>query len=90
MISFHILLIAEDQRNGLIHNGIIQKKHIFFFISHRTCTAFLKINGSSEYLDCLSTEHTGSIHPAVCLFTGMNSFQIHIQTALPAKQISNI
>ena len=50
MVALHILLGAEDQRNGLVDNILAQQQHILLLRAHRAFAALLEVNGASEGL----------------------------------------
>ena len=54
VVSFHILLRTEDQRNRLIHHVVAEKQNVLLLISHGTSTTFHEINAAPEKFESIA------------------------------------
>ena len=90
MVSFHILLGAEDQRDRLVDYIVVEKKNILFLISDSPRSAFLKVDGSAEQLPCVFMEHAVGPDLTDGFFSLVECHVVHIEHAVIGNCVGNV
>ena len=90
MVSLDVLLLAENQWNGLIYHCIVKQQHILFFIADRACAALAEIDRTAEQLKPVFTQYAGRVHAALRLFAGVICHKIHIEMLICPNKITDI
>mgnify|MGYP005930267947 CR=1 FL=1 len=82
MVSFHILLGAEDQRDRLVDHIIVEKKNVLFLVSDSACRAFLKIDRSAEEFLRIFMKHAVGLDLADGFLSFVESDVVHIKDCI--------
>ena len=82
MVSFHILLRTEDQRNRLVYNVIVEKKNVLFLVSDSACRAFLKVDRSAEEFLRIFMKHAVGLDLADGFLSFVESDVVHIKDCI--------
>ena len=90
MVSFHVLLGAEDQRDRLVDHIIVEKKNVLFFVSDSSRGALFKVDGSAEQLSRVLMKHAIGPDLADGFLSLVECHVVHIEHAAIGNCVGNI
>ena len=89
MVALHILLAAQNQRNGLVYHVIGQEQHCFLLVTGSTGAAIFKIYRTTVNFKSPLLQHAISGHIAGGFLAMVISNKIHINALRVATVISD-